>query len=277
MLDRLDIELSRGARAGPPNLLILIDQFEEAFRSEVTPQGQDNLCKLIKATYKERPPSLFLALTLRSEELHRCAEAGLANIVTETAYLLGPLDDENARREIIIRPAQAVFGDWIWAHEAAPQSDTAPFDAEVVRLLMEESQHAMAGLAHKSDYLPLLQHALQHLWDTAMTRWKGELKEGKPVDFVIGVPDLARIADGVESGFLVRCLNKYADKARDEAIDKAARHYAGPNARAKAERAVRTAFSAMARRDDRGTGPAASCLLRVSRSSSTMTPRTRRR
>lgn len=252
VLDRLDIELSRGARAGPPNLLMLIDQFEEAFRSEVTPLGQDNLCKLIKATFKERPPALFLALTLRSEELHRCAEAGLANIVTETAYLLGPLDDENARREIIIRPAQAVFGDWIWAHETAPQSDTAPFDDQVVDLLMEESQRAMAGLSHKSDYLPLLQHALQHLWDAAMTRWQRELKEGKPVDLVIGVADLEQIAEGVTPGFLVRCLNKYADRARDLAIDWAARHYAGPDARAKAERVVRTAFSAMARRDDRG-------------------------
>ena len=85
-----------------------------------------------------------------------------------------------------------------------------------------------------------------------MTRWQRELKEGKPVDFVIGVPDLAQIAEGVEAGFLVRCLNRFANRARDEAIDKAARHYTGPDARAKAEGVVRTAFCAMARRDDRG-------------------------
>lgn len=252
VLDRLDIELSRGARAGPPNLLMLIDQFEEAFRTEVTPEGQDNLCQLIKATFKERPPSLFLALTLRSEELHRCAEAGLANIVTETAYLLGPLDDEEARREIIVRPAQAVFGDWIWAHETAPESDTAPFDPEVVQVLMDESQHAMEGLAHKSDYLPLLQHALQHLWDAAMARWQKELATRSSVDLRIGVADLASIADGVESGFLIRCLNKYADRARDQAVKKAGRRFTGPDSLARAERVVRTAFCAMARRDDRG-------------------------
>lgn len=252
VLDRLDIELSRGARAGPPNLLMLIDQFEEAFRSEVTPEGQDNLCQLIKATFKERPPALFLALTLRSEELHRCAEAGLANIVTETAYLLGPLDDEAARREIIVRPAQAVFGDWIWNHEMAPESETAPFDQEVVQLLMDESQHVMAGLAHKSDYLPLLQHALQHLWDVAMTRWQQELEAGKPVALRINVTDLAHIADGVEPGFLIRCLNKYADQARDDAVEKAALHFTGPDRKERAERVVRTAFCAMARQDDRG-------------------------
>lgn len=252
VLDRLDIELSRGVRAGPPNLLMLIDQFEEAFRSEVTPEGQNNLCLLIKTTFKQHPPSLFLALTLRSEELHRCAEAGLANIVTETAYLLGPLDDELARREIIVRPAQAVFGDWIWAHESPPESDTAPFDREVVQLLMDESQHAMAALAHKSDYLPLLQHALQHLWDAAMLRWQKELATGVPVGLTIGIADLEAIADGVTPDFLVRCLNKYADRARDEAIEKAARHFTGPDAQAKAERVVRTAFCAMARKDDRG-------------------------
>lgn len=252
VLDRLDVELSRGARAGPPNLLILIDQFEETFRSEVTPQGQDNLCRLIKATFSERPPSLFLALTLRSEELHRCAEAGLANIVTETAYLLGPLDDEKARREIIVRPAQAVFGDWIWAHEEEAERGTAPFDPEVVQLLMDESQHAMAGLAHKSDYLPLLQHALMHLWDATMERWQKELTTGSPVDFGIHVSDLEAIADGVKPDFLVRCLNRYADKARDDAVEKAAGCFSGPDARVQAERAVRTAFCAMARKDDRG-------------------------
>lgn len=254
VLDRLDIELSRGARAGPPNLLILIDQFEETFRAEVTPQGQDNLCRLIKETFAQRPPSLFLALTLRSEELHRCAEAGLANIVTETAYLLGPLDDEKARREIIVRPAQAVFGDWIWAHEATPDggSGSAPFDPDVVQLLMDESQHAMAGLTHKSDYLPLLQHALLHLWDAAMERWQKELATGVPVDLAIHVTDLETIADGVKPDFLVRCLNKYADRARDDAVEKVSSYFTGPDARVEAERVVRTALCAMARKDDRG-------------------------
>jgi energy-coupling factor transporter ATP-binding protein EcfA2 len=252
ILDRLDIELSRGARAGPPNLLMLIDQFEETFRTEVTPQGQDNLCRLIKETFTQRPPSLFLALTLRSEELHRCAEAGLANIVTETAYLLGPLDDEAARREIIVKPAQAVFGDWIWAHEEDAERGVDPFDPEVVQLLMGESQRAMAGLSHKSDYLPLLQHALLHLWDAAMKRWQKELATDGTVDLAIRVTDLEAIADGVKPDFLVRCLNKYADKARDDAVEKAAGYFRGPDARVQAERVVRTAFSAMARKDDRG-------------------------
>lgn len=252
VLDRLDIELSRGARAGPPNLLMLIDQFEETFRTEVTPQGQGNLCRLIKETFTQRPPSLFLALTLRSEELHRCAEAGLANIVTETAYLLGPLDDEKARREIIVKPAQAVFGDWIWAHEEDSDRGTAPFDPEVVQLLMNESQHAMAALSHKSDYLPLLQHALLRLWDAAMERWQKELATGSAVDLGIHVADLEEIADGVKPDFLVRCLNKYADKARDDAVEKVAGYFKGPDALVQAERVVRTAFCAMARKDDRG-------------------------
>lgn len=252
VLDRLDIELSRGARAGPPNLLILIDQFEETFRTEVTPQGQDNLCRLIKETFAQRPPSLFLALTLRSEELHRCAEAGLANIVTETAYLLGPLDDEAARREIIVKPARAVFGDWIWAHEEDAERGTAPFDPEVVQLLMDESQRAMAGLSHKSDYLPLLQHALLHLWDSAMERWQKELATDGTVDLAIHVTDLEAIADSVKPDFLVRCLNKYADRARDDAVEKVAGYFQGSDANAQAERVVRTAFCAMARKDDRG-------------------------
>lgn len=254
ILDRVDIVLSRGARSGRPNLLILIDQFEEAFRPEVTIEGLRNLCALIKATFKRRPPSLFLAITLRSEELHRCAEAGLANIVTETAYLLGPLDDEEARREIIVQPARAVFNEWLGMHRKASGSDTAPFDPDVVQVLMDESQRILGGVGYKSDYLPLLQHALQRIWDSAMSRWSRELAGDGPLDLSINMDDLTDATTSLEPALLARCLNRYVNEAYDEAVAEVAAECWGGDigATEKAKRVVRTAFSAMARQDDRG-------------------------
>ncbi len=119
----------RGACApAPPNLLILVDQFEEVFRSEVTLEGRGNLRRLVARTFEARPSCLFLALTLRSEELHRCAEGGLAGIITDTAYLLGPIDDDcRAGVVMIVSPARAVIQDWLgFADGARDGRDTTP-------------------------------------------------------------------------------------------------------------------------------------------------------
>ena len=56
-----------------------------------------------------------------------------------------------------------------------PTADTAPFEPDVVQILMDESQRILGGAGYKSDYLPLLQHALQQVWNSAMTRWSREL------------------------------------------------------------------------------------------------------
>lgn len=254
VLDRIDIRISRGARAGPPNLLILVDQFEEAFRPEVSVAGFGNLHRLLDATFHGRPDSLYIALTLRSEELHRCAEAGLANIITESAYLLGPLSDEQDRRQIIVEPARAVFADWIWNDEPSLEPGTAPFDDKVVEVLLAESLNVLNGGGHKSDYLPLLQHALQRLWDSSMLRWQSEVNDNQSPDLRIQVDDLKRITNGdVNPGFLNRCLNKHANQAYEEALREAAKHFSdGSEGRKTAALVVWTIFSAMARRDDRG-------------------------
>lgn len=258
-LDRLDEVLSRGLRAGAPNLLILVDQFEEVFRPEVTREGRDNLRRLVEATFEERPSCLFLALTLRSEELHRCAEGGLAGIITDTAYLLGPLDDDTERRDIIVSPARAVINDWAGVPDDDPgDRDAVPFTAEVVDLLLREVRHLLDALTHSSDHLPLLQHGLLQIWDSAAERWRRTLAEG-------GVPDLRIQRGDVETamrsdlstpGWLVRCLNRHADAVYAMAVAEAAQRMpatgTGETREARAELVLRTLFCAMARRDDRG-------------------------
>ena len=106
-LDELDRAATQGLRAGRPNFLLVIDQFEEIFRPEVSADeasgGGELLDLLLNAFARlERETSLkadarsglFIILTMRSEELHRCTEhpSVAVRLGTETAHRSPPHD-----------------------------------------------------------------------------------------------------------------------------------------------------------------------------------------
>jgi hypothetical protein len=72
-LQKMDAVASGGLQVGPANLLIVIDQFEEIFRDKVEPAGPTAIAELIKKVHKTPRQGLFITLTMRSEEMHRCA------------------------------------------------------------------------------------------------------------------------------------------------------------------------------------------------------------
>ena len=88
-LRMLDEALSDGATSGAPNLLLLIDQFEEVFKPKVDPAGGKMIMSLINSIHTYRPFNLFLIVTMRSEELHRCSEfLGITEVVNSSLYLV---------------------------------------------------------------------------------------------------------------------------------------------------------------------------------------------
>ncbi len=225
----------------------------------MTREGRGNLRRLVEGTFEARPSCLFLALTLRSEELHRCAEGGLAGIITDTAYLLGPIDDDVERRVMIVSPARAVVQDWLGIPDGAREGrDTTPFEPEVVELLLQEVRHLLDTLTHASDHLPLLQHGLLQIWDSAAQRWRRGPAEDDAPDFRILRRDVeaAMRSDISAPGWLVRCLNQHADAIHAAAAAEASRLLPAAKApetrEARAELLLRTIFCAMARKDDRG-------------------------
>src|SRR5262249_16165660 len=139
-LDALDRAATHGLRSGKPSLLLVVDQFEEVFRPEVAADPDDGgnklldmliatCAKLAHARSSGKQSGLFIVITMRSEELHRCAEHpalamelgeaptvhSVADIVNHGMYLLDLLDPAHDRedlREAIVRPARRVFGDW---------------------------------------------------------------------------------------------------------------------------------------------------------------------
>src|SRR5262249_15373678 len=177
-LDDYDRLASRGLRVPGPSLILLLDQFEEVFRPEVRSKARDALLNLIVDLHRSRAErgkgGLFLAVTMRSEELHLCAEhRGLSEVINRSSYLLELLDPDNPAdrpdlHRAIVQPARNAFDDWGLAYD--PNCPDAPFEPGVPDWLLEGARRSSSEIEHRPDQLPLLQHALQATWHAAMRR-----------------------------------------------------------------------------------------------------------
>jgi hypothetical protein len=260
-LDDYDHLASEGVRVPGASLMLLVDQFEEVFRPEIAADQRKALLDLVVGLdasigrRNERNESaykggLFLTITMRSEELHRCAEhRGLSEVVNRSVYLLELLDPDNEEdakelHKAIVQPARDVLDDWGLAYDR--NKPDAPFADGMPAWLLSG---AGRRLPHQPDQLPLLQHALQATWHAAMRRWSKD-------DFVdprleIRLEDLPGQGDSVPPvPDLGKCLQVRADKAveraRERFIEKAG------TATADGETVLQAAFRALAHRDDRG-------------------------
>ena len=256
-LDRYDDLAARGRRLAEPNLLLLVDQLEEIFRPEVPADERKALLDLIvdlqdHMKHTASRGGLFLAATIRSEEVHRCAEhRGLSEVVIGSGYqieLLDPNNPEDAAslRSAIVEPARNVFRDW-GLGDYLDHAD-APFEKGFPELLLKGAGRLSAQLDHRPDQLPLLQHALQATWHRAMRSWSDPDFKFDRVEITRGdLPGQQGIDDFPD---LSACLDSRANKAKERAAERFAE--AAGVGKAVGEEALRAAFRALARRDDRG-------------------------
>ncbi len=268
MLDKADNVVTGGRRLSEPSLILLVDQLEEVFRPEVASDQREALLNLIvdlHASAKKRKSGVFLALTMRSEELYRCAEHhGLSDVVVGSGYqleLLDPADPEDRAdlRLAIIKPARNVFADWGLrgllerkngdASEICGNED-APFSPGMPDLLLAAAARLFKELEHRPDQLPLFQHALQATWHSAMKRWSHGVSRLE--DLQITRQDLPGYHGDDEAPDLGECLNLRADDACGEAVGRFAAGAGAGTPREIGEEALRAAFRALARRDDNG-------------------------
>ena len=269
MLDKADNLATGGRRLSEPSLFVLVDQLEEVFRPEVAPDQREALLNLIvdlHASASDRKGSVYLALTMRSEELHRCAEhRGLSDVVIGSGYqleLLDPADPEDRAdlRLAIIQPARNVFVDWglrgLLERKGGDASENgrnedAPFSPGMPDLLLAAAARLSKELEHRPDQLPLLQHALQSTWHSAIKRWSHGVS--RPEDLQITRQDLVGYHGDDEVPDLGECLNLRADDACAEAAERFAASAAGAGGtKETGDAALRATFRALARRDDIG-------------------------
>lgn len=149
------------ARAGltkGESLLIIVDQFEELFRFDVTRDEEANAAlfvSLLLAAAQQREAAVYVVLTMRSEFLGRCAEFnGLVEALNRSQYLV-PRLTRDQRQEAVERPLK-LFG-----ISATP--------ALVQQVLNDAGEDP--------DQLPVLQHVLVR----SFREWKREGASG-PLD-----------------------------------------------------------------------------------------------
>lgn len=146
------------------NLLILIDQFEELFREDLTsPQEALDLINLILNVFNARPDRLYIVITMRTDCLEQCAYyRGLPEALNQTHYLPPRLNDEELR-EAIIKPIEL-----------------EQFGGSVEPALLRQLLYEMSDeVSYDPDYLPLMQHALAWMWQPFKHGVSGE--KTKPI------------------------------------------------------------------------------------------------
>lgn len=250
-LQKLDAVASGGLQVGPANLLIVIDQFEEIFRDKVAPDGPTAIAELIKRVHKSPRQGLFITLTMRSEEMHRCAEyEGLSEVIFASSIQIELLTKTEDLRAAIIEPARRAFDSWGIPY-ARSATDSSPFKADLIDLLVTETQQLSATLPHKPDSLPLLQHALRVIWTTALSRWQQWLKTKSKDDWP---PELTKddFPWHERSSPFRACLDECADSARTKALAEVAARLgsSNPSVMTAASYLIDMALASLARMDD---------------------------
>ena len=188
-------------------LCILVDQFEELFRFEKeTSREEAELFVDLLVRGRDQPPAtgadtaapgdqgarVHVVATMRSEFLGECARFnGLAEAVNQTQYLVPRMDRDGLLRAIR-RPALLYGGE----------------------VSLDLAERLIADVSGREDELPLIQHGLMYMWNTAAAT----TPPGGKIILDTGQLEAA--------GGLSRLLSGHADAIVDEAAPDPERRYA---------------------------------------------------
>ena len=178
----------RGPSFERARFLFVIDQFEELFH----PNNRDNadaklLIEAVIDHFFNPHQRSYVVLTMRSEHLTDCAGyLELPDAINKSSYLVRRLDDSELK-DAIIGPAKYYLR--LLQRRGAPPGVTLPDDVVFDELVIKRLLTDVGRITGDADHLPLLQHLLARLWESACAR------EGLPFELVpaaITWPDLER-------------------------------------------------------------------------------------
>lgn len=131
------------------NVLLLVDQFEELFRSDLGfPEEGVHFINLILNVFNNPPENLFIVMTMRTDFLEHCAYyKGLPEALNQTQYLTPRLDEDDLY-QAIVRPAEL-------------EHYNGSVEPALVRWLISKMNQ---DSRYDPDLLPLMQHALMWMW-----------------------------------------------------------------------------------------------------------------
>ena len=149
--------------------VLLIDQFEEVFKPKVSAAGCKMVMSLITSIHTYRPANLFLIITMRSEELHRCSEfIGVTEVVNSSMYLVDLIGGRDIEQAIV--GAGAARAQVVGPRSGRPGN--GPYTRRALSRLHQVFDDGREALPHPADQLPLMQHLLPLVWDKAIERWE---------------------------------------------------------------------------------------------------------
>ncbi len=175
------VEWTRQARmAEGEKLLVLVDQFEELFRTQrIAGDDADEakaFVKLLLAATRQNDLPIYVILTMRSEYLGECTRfRDLPEAMNEGQYLI-PRMNRDQRQQAIAGPV-AVAG------------------AKITSTLM---QRLLNDVGENPDQLPIMQHAMMRTWDI----WAAEGDPQQPID----------LPHYEATGTMVNALSRHADE-----------------------------------------------------------------
>src|SRR6516225_4650350 len=182
-------------RAAPNPLLILVDQFEEVFASQVLEQSESKLLlELIVTFWTKAHPNLFLVVNMRTDFLEKCANfLKLADVINATLFITPVLRDSELK-SVISLPPEPYHG---------------AVEEKLVKAIVKD---ASSEIGYNPDHLPLMQHALSWLWNNAISA--AGLSNSPPRPDAIAPSQTIMLTHDryVEHGGLKGILNKHADE-----------------------------------------------------------------
>jgi energy-coupling factor transporter ATP-binding protein EcfA2 len=163
-----ELDVPSGMRPQDARLLFVVDQFEELFHP--TNRGETDgrlLVERIIDHFFAPGPQCFVVLTMRSEHLNDCAGIlELPDAINRSFYLVRRLD-EAALRDAIVMPAQRFLRlEQRRTRGTVELPSEVRFDDAVVARLLKD----VGTISGDPDHLPLLQHLLARLWESARGR-----------------------------------------------------------------------------------------------------------
>ena len=173
---------SEGHLPSDTNLLLLVDQFEELFRRDDR-AGREEAEAFVSLLLESKHPvefsdprmaalPVFLTLTMRSEYLGACSLIpGLAEAINESVYLTPRMTREECR-EAIIGPARVCgfdLDDYLANRILNDLANFMPWetDGNSGRSISTSAQDQLGRVARRADQLPIMQHALNQIWQKA--------------------------------------------------------------------------------------------------------------
>jgi len=168
LLDAYHDELPpRGPATADARFLFVVDQFEELFHPNNRHKPEARLMVEAVISHFFNPhPRCFVVLTMRSEHLADCAAyLELPDAINKSLYLVRRLNEQELR-DAIIGPAQYYLR---LCHRAAG-GERLPVEVIIDDTVVQRLLRDALAICDDADHLPLLQHALARLWQSACER-----------------------------------------------------------------------------------------------------------